>query len=149
MRRVVALLLMLHCAIFAVAQENCSCAGITDVNRNALDADSLLKTKQPACVIQGFRIKGRALLIRRELDSAEIFLNKAINLLEKQGCPEDEFLIFYQMLDNLYANRSDFKGAIEMELKIVSIFEKRKDTLNYCRGLLNISNIFNELLHLL
>mgnify|MGYP003556558348 CR=1 FL=1 len=86
---------MLHCAIFAVAQENCSCAGITDVNRNALDADSLLKTKQPACVIQGFRIKGRALLIRRELDSAEIFLNKAINLLEKQGCPEDEFLIFY------------------------------------------------------
>ncbi len=144
MKRMVALLLILYGAILAMAQDNCSCAGITDVNRNTLNADSLLNTKQPACVIQGYRIKGRSLLIRRELDSAEIFINKAISLLEKQACPEDEFLIFYQMLDNLYANRSDFKGAIEMELKIVSIFEKRKDTVNYCRGLLNISNIFNE-----
>ncbi len=139
----VTILLFFHCVMVS-SQENCACDGITDANKNLLNADSLVKTGKPGCVIQGYRIIARRMLIGRELDSAEIYINKARAILGKQGCAEDEYLIFYQMLDNLYANRSDFTGAIDMELKIVSIFEKRRDTVNYCRGLLNISNIFNE-----
>jgi anti-sigma regulatory factor (Ser/Thr protein kinase) len=127
------------------AQQNCNCAGITDFNRNLLNADSLINADEAGCVVQGYRIKARSLLLRRELDSAETFINRATAILDKNKCSEDDYLIFYQMLDNLFANRSDFKGAIEMELKIVSFFEKKRDTINYCRGLLNISNIFNEI----
>lgn len=128
----------------AFTQKNCSCPGVTDANRNTLDAATLLRSGDPSCKIQGYRIIARGLLIRRELDSAEVFINKALEILAANNCVDEDYLIFYQMMDNLYANRSDFKGAIDMELKIVSIFEKKKDTLNYCRGLLNVSNIFNE-----
>lgn len=139
------LLLLLFLSQVCTAQEDCQCNGITDANRNSLNPDSLLKSAKPACKIQGYRIKARTLLIRRELDSAEVFINKALELLAGNHCREDDFLIFYQMLDNLYANRSDFKGAIAMELKIISIFENKKDSLSVCRGLLNVSNIFNEI----
>lgn len=139
-------LLLLTCVtcLVAVTQNNCNCPGVTDANRNTLNPSTLLQSSNPSCHIQGYRIIARGLLIRRELDSAELYIHKALSILAANSCSDDDYLIFYQMLDNLYANRSDFKGAIDMELKIVSIFEKKKDTVNYCRGLLNIANIFNE-----
>lgn len=138
------LLITIVTAAAAAAQQHCSCPGVTDANRNSLNPETLLLTNNPSCAIQAYRIIARGQLIRRELDSAELVINKALKILDANKCLDEDYLIFYQMMDNLYANRSDFKGAIDMELKIISIFEKKKDTLNYCRGLLNVANIFNE-----
>ncbi len=135
--------LFLH--LYILAQKNCDCPVVTTENRNTLNPAVLLKSDSPGCVIQGYRIIARGQLIRRELDSAETVINKALALLQSNKCSDEHYLIFYQMLDNLYANRSDFKSAIDMELKIISIFERKNDTVNYCRGLLNVSNIFNEI----
>jgi anti-sigma regulatory factor (Ser/Thr protein kinase) len=145
MIRVLFLFHFILTTLFAGAQSECTCSQTTENNKNTLDPTQLLTSDEAACKIEGYRLLARALLFKRELDSSEIYINKALKILASANCSQGSYLIFYQMLDNIYANKADFKSAIEMELKIISIFENKKDTINLTRGLLNVSNIFNEM----
>ncbi len=145
MIRVFFLFLFLLTTLFVRAQTDCTCSLTTENNKNTLDPANLLASDEAACKIEGYRLLARTLLFKRELDSSEIYINKALKILASANCSQESYLIFYQMLDNIYANKADFKSAIEMELKIISIFENKKDTINLTRGLLNVSNIFNEM----
>ena len=82
------LALFLNEALFA--QQNCDCPeyeGLTKKNQNKrLIANVLMQSKNNICKAKGFEIFGDVLTDETTLDSAEIILQKAVNIYKKTDC---------------------------------------------------------------
>ncbi len=121
--------------------KDCYCA---QFNENS-DIQILIESSDNICKAKGYELLSKKLLSRKELDSAEIYVQKALSILEKNGCNQGSKLNNFKTLDVIYTTRADFTNALDIELKIASIFETINDTVGTANSFLNISNVFNRI----
>ncbi len=98
MIRVLFIFFCLLTAFLAGAQTECTCSLVTEKNKTTPEPATLVASDEPACKIESYRLLARTLLFKRELDSSELYINKALKILASAKCRQESYLIFYQML---------------------------------------------------
>ncbi len=116
----------------AYAQNDCSCDVYEKLSKTKQSKSEIfaqvIKDKSKICQAKAVELQGVIAIFENEnLDSAEIYLNKAEALYKKTDCGEAVLWNTYKQRFQIYWNRSDFPNAQEYGLKFLHSAEEAKN----------------------
>jgi len=88
-----------------------------------------------------YNYKGIEFLMNSKPDSARIYLNKALNILEKEEDIETKAVV-YQNFSNSYSDTGQFEKKIEYIIKSIDLLEN--NPYNQCTSIFNLAAVYAQ-----
>ncbi len=121
------------------AQNKCSCS------ESALPLEDLRHSAIPACKARFYELQAEDFISKREFDSANLSLTKAISIYTNQSCDKNAYKKAYKLFANLHHNTGSYPLSLEYSLKLLSIVEVSNSRIDEADCLLTISMSFNRM----
>lgn len=138
--------LFLNGSLFA--QQKCTCPAYESVSKkykdNRLIANVLIQSTNGLCQAKGFEVLADVLTDENELDSAEIVLQKALNIYKKTDCGDAVLLDVYKFFAQVFYSRADFAKAQEYSFKMLHCAEVAGNIFEQAKCNTMIAQLFNQ-----
>lgn len=123
--------------------QNCRC----DIWKEGekINSDILINSPTAACKAKGHEQKAQTYLDIKELDSAQLSLEKAESYLEKEGCKEQEWLPIYKLRSSLHYFKAEYQAAIDYSLKMLTVVQASNNSEQEADVMLSIAQIFSRM----
>lgn len=131
---------MVTCSMASAS--DCMCPLLPTTKKDSVSNNTLIASNKPACKALGLELAALALINQKQWDDAEKNLLEAKAIWIDLDCNKEKVLSLYKLLDNIYINKGNFEKALDVELVILPMLERKMDTSSIARSLLNIANIF-------
>lgn len=154
MKKTLLLMTLLTGCATARSQPDCDCAGFgklqaekrTDPSFNIrAAAASLQQMTEAACLPRYYEMLAEALMIERDPDSAESYLQKAVVWYQTNKCPVAAYRNYYHQRAILQNNRGNYTQSLELSFKELEQLESGGDKYDKARCLLLIATSFDRM----